>query len=76
MAHHLRVLGDAGIILRSKSEGDRRRSYVRLRADNPLLAALVLAPRLEEELRDRRRVVFVCTRNSARSQLAASARNA
>lgn len=47
VAHHLRVLGDAGIILRSKSEGDRRRSYVRLRADNPLLAALDLAPRLE-----------------------------
>jgi ArsR family transcriptional regulator, arsenate/arsenite/antimonite-responsive transcriptional repressor / arsenate reductase (thioredoxin) len=73
VAHHLRVLEEAGIIRRSKSEGDRRRSYVRLRPDNPLLAALDLAPRLEAEFGSRRRVVFVCTRNSARSQLAASA---
>lgn len=47
--------------------------YVRLRADNPLLAALDLAPRLEDEFGRRRRMVFVCTRNSAQSQLAASA---
>lgn len=73
VAHHLRVLEEAGIIRRSKSEGDRRRSYVRLRPDNPLLAALDLAPRLEDEFGRRRRVVFVCTQNSARSQLAASA---
>ena len=73
VAHHLRVLEEAGIIRRSKSEGDRRRSYVRLRPDNPLLAALNFAPRLNDELSRRRRVVFVCTRNSARSQLAASA---
>jgi protein-tyrosine-phosphatase/DNA-binding transcriptional ArsR family regulator len=73
VAHHLRVLEEAGIIRRSKSEGDGRRSYVRLRPDNPLLAALDLVPRLEDDLRGRRRVVFVCTQNSARSQLAASA---
>lgn len=73
VAHHLRVLEEAGIIRRSKSEGDRRRSYVRLDPDNPLLAALDLAPRLEDQFGRRRRVVFVCTRNSARSQLAASA---
>ena len=73
VAHHLRVLEEAGIIRRTKSEGDRRRSYVRLRPDNPLLAALDLAPRLQDELSRRRRVVFVCTRNSARSQLATSA---
>jgi ArsR family transcriptional regulator, arsenate/arsenite/antimonite-responsive transcriptional repressor / arsenate reductase (thioredoxin) len=73
VAHHLRVLEEAGIIRRSKSEGDGRRSYVRLRPDNPLLAALNLVPRLEDELRSRSRVVFVCTQNSARSQLAASA---
>lgn len=71
VAHHLRVLEEAGIIRRSKSEGDARRSYVRLRADNPLLTAL--GPRLEDDLRRRRRVVFVCTHNSARSQLARSA---
>ena len=73
LAHHLRVLEQAGVVRRSKSEGDGRRSYVRLRPDNPLLAALDLAPRLEHRLRGRRRVVFVCTQNSARSQLAASA---
>jgi protein-tyrosine-phosphatase len=38
-----------------------------------LLAALELVPSLEDDLRGRRRVVFVCTQNSARSQLAASA---
>jgi protein-tyrosine-phosphatase/DNA-binding transcriptional ArsR family regulator len=73
VAHHLRVLEDAGIIRRSKSEGDGRRSYVRLRPDNPLLAALNMVPSLEDDLQGRRRVVFVCTQNSARSQLAASA---
>lgn len=30
LAHHLEVLQDAGVILRSRSEGDRRRSYVQL----------------------------------------------
>lgn len=73
LAHHLRVLEQAGIVRRSKSEGDGRRSYVRLRSDHPLLSALDLVPRLEDDLRDRRRVVFVCTKNSARSQLAAGA---
>ncbi len=59
------------VIRRSKSERDGRRSYVRLRPDNPLLAALDLVPGLEDSLRGRRRVVFVCTENAARSQLAA-----
>jgi len=59
LAHHLRVLEQAGVVRRSKSEGDGRRSYVRLRPDNPLLAALDLVPRLEDSLRSRRRVVFV-----------------
>ena len=66
LAHHLRVLQDAGLVRRHRSEGDRRRSYVALVRDVP------------EELRpvvpgwSAGRVVFVCTRNSARSQLAAS----
>lgn len=71
LAHHLRVLEDAGLVARARSEGDRRRSYVRLRTEHPALASL--APALDDHLRDRRRVVFVCTHNSARSQLAASA---
>jgi len=73
LAHHLRVLEAAGIVGRNRSEGDGRRSYVRLRVEQPMVAALALAPRLEGDLRGKRRVVFVCTRNSARSQLAASA---
>ena len=73
LAHHLRVLEGAGIVSRTRSEGDRRRSYVRLREDNPLLRALDLLPLLEPAMGKGRRVVFVCTQNSARSQLAASA---
>ncbi|GIF52283.1 ArsR family transcriptional regulator [Asanoa ferruginea] len=65
VAHHLGVLTDAGVITRSRSEHDRRRSYVRLRPDS--LAAFG-SPGFAVP----RRVVFVCTRNSARSQLAAA----
>ncbi len=72
LAHHLRVLEDAAIIRRHRSEGDGRRSYVRLRAEHPMLATLGLAPHLEQAMRESRRVVFVCTQNSARSQLAAT----
>jgi ArsR family transcriptional regulator, arsenate/arsenite/antimonite-responsive transcriptional repressor / arsenate reductase (thioredoxin) len=73
LAHHLRVLEEAGIVRRTRSEGDGRRSYVRLRVDHPMLRSLDLAPQLGPELWGRRRVVFVCTHNSARSQLAVSA---
>jgi protein-tyrosine-phosphatase/DNA-binding HxlR family transcriptional regulator len=65
VAHHLRVLQEAGLVLRTRSEGDRRRSYLRLRPE----ALESLAP---PPLRDAERVVFVCTHNSARSQLAAA----
>ena len=65
VAHHLKVLQDAGLIVRSRSEGDRRRTYLRLQPD--ALAALTPPP-----LREAERVVFVCTHNSARSQLAAA----
>jgi protein-tyrosine-phosphatase len=65
LAHHLNVLSSAGIVSRSRSEGDRRRSYVTLTAaafDERGASAVLTAPR----------VVFVCTANSARSQLAAA----
>ena len=39
LAHHLSVLEDAGIIRRARSEGDRRRSYVHLRLDQPTVWA-------------------------------------
>ena len=69
LAHHLTVMEEAGLIGRRTSEGDRRRTYVKLRYDEPLVAALVTAPAL---LAAGKRVVFVCTANSARSQLAAA----
>lgn len=65
LAHHLDVLEDAGLIARFTSSGDRRRRYVRLRHD---VAAGMAGT--TGSLPDA--VVFVCTRNSARSQLAAA----
>lgn len=65
LAHHLRVLEEAGVISRARSEADHRRSYVRLVP--AALANLVPVAALPAT-----RVVFVCTHNSARSQLAAA----
>ncbi|KJL37185.1 MAG: ArsR family transcriptional regulator [Microbacterium sp.] len=65
VAHHLNVLESVGIVHRAKSEGDRRRSYVRL-SEHSLGG---LSPRFVEHAG---RVVFVCSANSARSQLAAA----
>jgi ArsR family transcriptional regulator, arsenate/arsenite/antimonite-responsive transcriptional repressor / arsenate reductase (thioredoxin) len=65
VAHHLGVLDTAGLIRRTRSEGDRRRSYLHLLPE--MLSGLV-HPRLTPP----DRVVFVCTHNSARSQLAAA----
>lgn len=65
VAHHVKVLADAGLLERARSEADRRRTYLRLRPD-------ALAPLRPPRLPDTRRVVFVCTHNSARSQLAAA----
>jgi protein-tyrosine-phosphatase/DNA-binding HxlR family transcriptional regulator len=65
LAHHLRVLEQAGIIARRRSQGDRRRAYLRLvpgTLDSPASLSALAA----------RRVLFVCTANSARSHLAAA----
>lgn len=68
LAHHLRVLQEAGVIRRVQSEGDRRRAYLQLRSEDPLVrAAVSMNPRV---ISMGRRIVFVCTHNSARSQLA------
>ena len=72
LAHHLRVLEEAGIIRRVRSEGDRRRSYVQLRLDHPTVWAAAISGRMPNSLTPGPRVVFVCTANSARSQLAAA----
>ncbi|TDD27973.1 ArsR family transcriptional regulator [Actinomadura sp. KC06] len=68
LAHHLRVLAEAGVVDRTRSEADRRRTYVRL-APRALAA---VAPAAWVRAVAASRVVFVCTRNSARSQLAAA----
>jgi ArsR family transcriptional regulator, arsenate/arsenite/antimonite-responsive transcriptional repressor / arsenate reductase (thioredoxin) len=65
LSHHLRALEGAGLATRHRSEADKRRSYVRLAAG----ALEGLAPGVEHGAA---RVLFVCTRNSARSQLAAA----
>lgn len=65
LAHHLKVLEAEGIVERRRSEGDARRTYVRLEPTS--LDGLDFAIR-----RAVPRVVFICTANSARSQLAAA----
>jgi len=67
LAHHLRTLENAGLVTRHRSEADRRRTYLQLDANalNGLLpdhGAPQSVPR----------VVFICTANTARSQLAAA----
>ncbi|GAA2351546.1 helix-turn-helix domain-containing protein [Dactylosporangium salmoneum] len=65
VAHHIKVLQGAGLVTRTRSEGDRRRTYLRLVPE-------VLASLAPPALGAAERVVFVCTHNSARSQLAAA----
>ena len=65
LAHHLDVLEQAGIISRTRSSGDGRRRYVHL--VRGALDALGPQPMSVDT-----EALFVCTRNSARSQLAAA----
>lgn len=65
LAHHLDVLEEVGLVVRVTSAGDRRRKYVRLVREP--LASLGIGPR-----RPRGDVLFLCSHNSARSQLAAA----
>jgi protein-tyrosine-phosphatase len=66
MAHHLSVLERAGLVERVVSAGDGRRRYLRLRPNG-------LAPVCEPTIRmAANEILFVCTANSARSQLAAA----
>lgn len=78
LAHHLKVLDEAGVIRRVRSEGDKRRSYVQLCLDDPVVWAAAQAGLTSRVAQGGPvpRVVFVCTANSARSQLAAARWNA
>jgi protein-tyrosine-phosphatase len=64
LAHHLNVLERVRVITRRRSAGDGRRRYVHLEPTvGSEMSVLRAAPR---------RVLFVCTHNSARSPLAAA----
>lgn len=65
LSHHLDVLEAVGLIERSRSSGDGRRRYVHL--DHGALAGLTPGRRLPAAP-----ALFVCSANSARSQLAAA----
>lgn len=65
LAHHLDVLEGVGMISRHRSSGDGRRRYVHLEPS----ALRALGPRRRVTTG---RALFVCTHNSARSQLAAA----
>lgn len=64
LAHHLKVLESAGVIVRAHSQNDKRRIYVQL-VDGALEGLLPQTATISAP-----RVVFVCTHNSARSVLA------
>ncbi|NUU16565.1 helix-turn-helix domain-containing protein [Cellulomonas humilata] len=63
VAHHVGVLVEHGLVSRRRSEGDRRRTYLHLTPDAAIVPSGWTMPRP-------RRVLFVCTANSARSHLA------
>ncbi len=65
LAFHLDVLEEVGLIERTPSEGDARRRYVRPCLE--VVAQLGPAPVVTAD-----EVLFVCTHNAARSQLAAA----
>lgn len=69
LAHHVAALEDCGLVSRRRSEGDGRRTYLSL---NRHEAWLVPDAGSGTPVPDARRVVFVCTANTARSHLAAA----
>lgn len=62
LAHHLNVLNAAGVVVRQPSQADHRRHYVRLTELGRTVVGGAAIPA--------RKVLFVCTHNSARSQFA------
>jgi protein-tyrosine-phosphatase len=67
LAHHLEVLEAVGLIARFTSAGDRRRKYVQLQH-----AALTQLSFASPGRAQPGPMVFLCSQNSARSQLAAA----
>ncbi len=65
LAHHLDVLERVGLISRHRSSGDARRRYVRLEHD-------AMRHLLPGRTLQRGPALFICSQNSARSQMAAA----
>lgn len=65
LTHHLDVLASVGLVSRTTSAGDRRRKYVRL--ERAPFASLAIG-----HMPVPTRTLFLCSHNSARSQLAAA----
>lgn len=65
LAHHLEVLEQVAVITRHRSAGDGRRRYVAL--NRSVAGSFAVPPNLQSDS-----VLFVCSANSARSQLAAA----
>ncbi|GAB3046565.1 helix-turn-helix domain-containing protein [Intrasporangium mesophilum] len=68
LAHHLNVLERAGLVQRRRSEGDARRTYLSLVRQSTSLDGAGTTGAAAAA----RRVLFVCTANTARSHLAAA----
>lgn len=69
LAFHLGVLEGVGLVARRRSQGDGRRRYVTL---GPTATPRAFDPHPSRQPLLAARVVFVCTHNSARSQLASA----
>ena len=65
LAHHLDVLEQVGLVVRNTSAGDGRRKYVQLVREPLAALGIVGTPPAGD-------VLFLCSHNSARSQLAAA----
>jgi protein-tyrosine-phosphatase/DNA-binding HxlR family transcriptional regulator len=68
LAHHLKVIEHAGLIVRKQSDHDRRRTYCQL--DFEAFEGLLPATTRAATTKPPARVLFVCKHNSARSVLA------
>ena len=66
LAHHFAILENAGLVERLPSAGDGRRRYLRLVPQVVVGPSPAVAPLVADA------VLFVCTGNSARSQMAAA----
>ena len=72
LAHHLEALERVGLISRSSSAGDGRRKYVRLTRESLGGVGVGVGVDVSGRTPRVRTMLFLCSQNSARSQLAAA----